>query len=68
MDEYERIIKAGALENPGKIELIDGYMVDKMAKNPKAQLFRDIRPRDPRGPAPVWMVCAEGRAGEDPRL
>ncbi len=35
VDEYERIIRAGALENPGKIELIDGYLVDKMAKNPE---------------------------------
>ncbi len=34
VDEYERIIRAGALENPGRIELIDGYLVDKMAKNP----------------------------------
>ena len=33
VDEYERIIAAGALENPGRIELIDGYMVDKMGKN-----------------------------------
>ena len=35
VDEYERIIRAGALENPGKVELIDGYLVDKMAKNPE---------------------------------
>jgi Uma2 family endonuclease len=33
VDEYERIIAAGALEDPGRIELIDGYMVDKMAKS-----------------------------------
>ena len=33
VDEYERIIAAGALEDPSRIELIDGYMVDKMAKN-----------------------------------
>ena len=35
VDEYERIIRAGALENPGRVELIDGYLVDKMAKNPE---------------------------------
>jgi Uma2 family endonuclease len=33
VDEYERIIAAGALEDPGTVELIDGYMVDKMGKN-----------------------------------
>jgi len=32
VDEYERIIEAGALEDPSRVELIDGYMVDKMAK------------------------------------
>jgi Uma2 family endonuclease len=33
--EYERIIRSGALEDPNRVELIDGYMVDKMAKNPE---------------------------------
>jgi Uma2 family endonuclease len=33
VDEYERIAAAGALEDPSRVELIDGYMVDKMAKN-----------------------------------
>jgi Uma2 family endonuclease len=33
VDEYERIIAAGALEDPARVELIDGYMVDKMGKN-----------------------------------
>jgi Uma2 family endonuclease len=33
VDEYERIIAAGALEEPSRVELIDGYMVDKMGKN-----------------------------------
>jgi Uma2 family endonuclease len=31
--EYEKITEAGALEDPSRVELIDGYMVDKMAKN-----------------------------------
>jgi Uma2 family endonuclease len=35
VDEYERIGLAGALEDSHKIELIDGYMVDKMPKNPE---------------------------------
>ena len=33
VDEYERIIASGALEDPGRVELIDGYMLDKMGKN-----------------------------------
>ena len=35
VDEYERIIASGALEDPGRVELIDGFMVDKMGKNPE---------------------------------
>jgi Uma2 family endonuclease len=30
VDEYERINEAGALEDPSRVELIDGYMVEKM--------------------------------------
>src|SRR5947208_2204015 len=33
IDEYERIIRAGALNDPDRVELIDGYMVDKMGKS-----------------------------------
>jgi Uma2 family endonuclease len=33
VDEYERILAAGALDDPSRVELIDGYMVDKMGKN-----------------------------------
>jgi Uma2 family endonuclease len=33
VDEYERMIKAGVLEDPGKIELIDGFLVNKMGKS-----------------------------------
>ena len=33
--EYEKITEAGALEDPSRVELIDGYMVDKMAKSPE---------------------------------
>ena len=35
VDEYERIILSGALKNPDRIELVNGYMVDKMAKSPQ---------------------------------
>jgi Uma2 family endonuclease len=33
VDEYERIIASGSLREPKKVELIDGYMVTKMAKS-----------------------------------
>jgi Uma2 family endonuclease len=33
VDEYERIISAGALNDPDRVELIDGYMVDKLGKS-----------------------------------
>jgi Uma2 family endonuclease len=33
VDEYERIIRAGALNDPDRVELIDGYLVDKMGKS-----------------------------------
>jgi hypothetical protein len=33
VDEYERIIRAGALNEPERVELIGGYMVDKMGKS-----------------------------------
>ncbi|MGO9916251.1 MAG: Uma2 family endonuclease [Isosphaeraceae bacterium] len=35
VDEYERIILVGALKDPGRVELINGYVVDKMAKTPQ---------------------------------
>ena len=34
VDEYERIGAAGVLEDPSRVELVDGYLVDKMPKNP----------------------------------
>ena len=33
VDEYERIIDAGALKDPSRVELVDGYIVEKMGKN-----------------------------------
>jgi Uma2 family endonuclease len=35
VDEYERIILSGALKDPDGVELVDGFMVDKMAKSPQ---------------------------------
>jgi len=33
VDEYERIVAAGALDDSSRVELIDGYMVTKMGKS-----------------------------------
>jgi len=33
IDEYERIIQAAALDDSDRVELIDGYLVDKMGKS-----------------------------------
>jgi Uma2 family endonuclease len=33
VDEYEKLVNAGVLDDP-RIELIDGYLVKKMSKNP----------------------------------
>jgi Uma2 family endonuclease len=35
VDEYDRIVASGSLNDPKKIELIDGYLVSKMAKSPE---------------------------------
>ena len=35
VDEYERIGDAGTLNDPERVELIDGYMVTKMPKSPE---------------------------------
>jgi Uma2 family endonuclease len=34
VDEYERVV-AGAVHDPNKVELVDGYVVRKMAKSPE---------------------------------
>ena len=35
VDEYERIVQSGALTDPDRIELINGFLVQKMAKSPQ---------------------------------
>jgi Uma2 family endonuclease len=35
VDEYERIIASGVLNEPKKVALIDGYLVTKMGKSPE---------------------------------
>jgi Uma2 family endonuclease len=54
VDEYERIIRAGALNNPDRVELIDGYLVDKMAKSAEhgyatKKLVKALEPLLPAG-------------------
>ena len=54
VDEYERIGDSGALEDAHRIELIDGYMVDKMAKKPghsyaTKEAFKALGSRLPAG-------------------
>ena len=68
VDEYERIIAAGALEDPSRVELIDGYMVDKMGKNAEHRYTTKevLKALDSRLPA--GLDVAEGRAGADPRV
>jgi Uma2 family endonuclease len=39
VDEYERIIASGSLNEPKKVELIDGYMVTKMSKSAEHGFF-----------------------------
>jgi Uma2 family endonuclease len=34
VDEYDRMTRAGAINNPERVELINGFLVDKMAKSP----------------------------------
>jgi Uma2 family endonuclease len=45
VDEYERITDAGVLDDPERVELIDGYMVMKMAKKP-GHRFSTVKVRD----------------------
>jgi Uma2 family endonuclease len=33
VDEYERIIRSGALNDPDRVELVDGHLVDKLGKS-----------------------------------
>jgi Uma2 family endonuclease len=55
VDEYERIVAAGALDDP-TVELIDGYMVTKMGKNPPhSWATREILDRLAQSLPPGWM-------------
>ena len=69
VDEYERIIASGSLEDPSRVELIDGYMVDKMGKSPKHSYPRPGTPsrRWRAGPRPGGWPGKEtaGEGGGD---
>ena len=65
--EYERIVAAGALDDE-RLELIDGYMVKKMPKNPPhSWSTRKVLDLMDGSPA-AGMVMAAGAAGADSRL
>ena len=68
VDEYERIIEAGVLEDPGRVELIDGEMVDKMGKKAEHSYAAKEVAQGAGPPAAGRMDVAERRAGADPRL
>lgn len=60
VDEYERIGEAGVLSDPERIELIDGYLVTKMAKGPghrfsTAEVHQTLTGRLPAG----WFADRE---------
>ena len=65
VDEYERI---GEMLDDRRVELIDGYMVEKMAKNPEhcwstKQVFKALERLLPAG----W-TWRTGAAGADPGI
>jgi Uma2 family endonuclease len=54
VDEYERIIRAGALNDPERVELIGGCLVEKMAKSAEhgyatKRLIKTLEPLLPAG-------------------
>jgi Uma2 family endonuclease len=54
VDEYERIIRAGVLNDPDRVELVDGYLVDKMGKSAEhgystKRIIRALEPLLPAG-------------------
>ncbi len=64
VNEYERIIASGALEDPGRVELIDGYMVDKMGKNAEHgySTIKALKALEGRLPA-GWSARRSSRCG-----
>jgi len=60
VDEYERIIRSGAIRDPDRVELIDGYMVDKMGKSAEHG-YATRKLIDRLGPivGPVWTWRSE---------
>jgi hypothetical protein len=65
VDEYERIIRAGALEDPGKVELIDGYLLDKSGTEAPGDDRGALRPLGRLGEAVEGAPFPSGRNGEE---
>ena len=60
VEQYEQMIRAGIITKDDRIELLDGWIVPKMTKNPPhvlaSELVRNsIQPILPKG----WCVCSE---------
>ncbi len=53
VDEYERIILAETLKDPGRVELLNGYVVGKMAKTPQHG-YSTRKVLDALGGGPDW--------------
>jgi len=62
--EYERI---GGMLDDDRVELIDGYLVKKMSKNPPHIVHQDD-PQDLGRDVTARVDVAEGRSGADPGL
>ena len=68
VDEYDRMTEAGVLANPARIELINGFLVEKMSKSPGHTYSTLAAHETPRRPAPGRMVVAAGATRSDPRV
>jgi Uma2 family endonuclease len=61
VDEYHEMIDAGILTDEDKVELLEGYLVLKMPKNPPHEsAVRRLNVRLPRVVPPRWVVSCQG--------
>lgn len=61
VDEYHELIGAGILTDEDPVELLEGYLVLKMPKNPPHEsAVRRLNARLPRVVAPGWVVSCQG--------
>ena len=66
VNEYEKIIASGALEDPSRVELIDGSMVNKMGKKAEHSYATIQTTKALAGAVASRLVIAPGATGEDP--